>query len=493
MDWQLAWGVLLLSHAITTTWACDEGEPCTTDDGLSGYCLSYVCREDLHLVVRDNLTFTVTVNYPERTLLTNGGSSLFIRGNGLGLSWFKGRQLTKISNDTWQTPIQYLSSIDGFRCQNCPDRHLLPGSKFQYRILVDDTVDMLGANFAVHFPISKSSADFSTKPDFVSYPWFYTKYGEFNNITIEAPQIGGNRTVSYYFPPSFHENIYKTYPVLFVTDLKVGYAKIKPFVFEGLMYPSAVTEEFVVIAFEDYQDRRTTLLTTPVGTEMYCKYGTYSDNCNNCYGDNITSYTPAWFQILKDKCGYRYFTGGKCDDTIDFLWDTVYPKVQGLTNNRLSQNRNKIGLMGYSHGGLLSCRAAWTRPQHFGFASCGSASFWWPFNNDTWTTCDFDFFNNTLKDPKYLQNRPPQRIYIDVGGAETSAPYNELQISVEVAEYLNTLAAFEMNKNLWLHVYPGQHHGYYNWLKRVWQAMRALLPAQGDPAMPATPGVSIIG
>lgn len=256
---------------------------------------------------------------------------------------------------------------------------------------------MLGANFAVSLPLAKSSDYFSTKPIVNTFPWFFSKSGTWENITLESPQIGGNRTVSLYFPPSFHENKYKTYPVVFVTDLKAGYAQIKPFVFEGLMYPQGAAREFVVIAFEDYKNHRTKLLTTPVGSEMYCKYGTYSNRCNHCYSNTTIDYTPAWFQVLKDKCGYRYYSGGEADNTILFLIETVYPAAQNFSTHRLSLQREEIGLMGYSHGGLLACHAAWTRPEHFGFAACLSSSFWWPFNNDTWTTCDFNFINKTLK------------------------------------------------------------------------------------------------
>jgi hypothetical protein len=279
----------------------------------------------------------------------------------------------------------------------CQDKAFLDNGKLQYRVLVDDFDDMLGANFAVSLPLAKSSSYFNSKPEIVVYPWFYSTSSSSDHIILESPQIGGNRSVSIIFPPSFKENTYKTYAVLFVPDLISGYSEIKPYVFEGLMLEHSVTEEFVVIGFSDYNSRRTTLLTTPVGSEMYCASGTYSNRCNNCYPNTTIEYTPNWFQVLKDKCGYRYYTGGKLDDTIDFLLDTVYQRVQNLSINRLSTQRDNIGFMGYSHGGLAACHAAWTRPKRVGFAACMSSSFWWPFNNVTWTTCDFNFINRTVK------------------------------------------------------------------------------------------------
>ncbi|XP_053379134.1 uncharacterized protein LOC123527158 [Mercenaria mercenaria] len=473
--------------------ACNEGQSCTTADGNIGKCLSGRCLSILPIDIRENLTFVITVKYPDKMLQKHGGSSLFVRGNGLGLEWIKGNQLQKTSSDTWQINIHYQSSLDGFQCQSCQDKSFLEHDQFQYRILLDDNQDMLGANFAVNLPLAKSSSYFNLKPEITVFPWFYSKSGTYENITLESPQIGGNRTISIYFPPSFHENTYKIYPVLIVTDLKAGYAQIKPYVFEELMYPHGATVEFVVIGFEDYKNCRTTLLTTPVGSEMYCKEGTYSNRCNNCYSSTTVDYTPAWFQVLKDKCGYRYFTGGKAEDTINFLLDTVYPRVQTISSNRLSTKRDDIGFMGYSNGGLTACHAAWTLPERVGFAACLSSSFWWPFNNVTWTTCDFNFINKTLKDPNYLKSRPPQKIYIDAGGAEANEPYMTKQVAIETAEYLDSMDYFTMNKNLWVHIFPGEHHSYYSWMKRAWRAMSVLLPAPGSPAMPQVSSLPIVG
>ena len=321
------------------------------------------------------------------------------------MNWIKGKQLQKTSHDTWQIQVDYRSSIDGFQCQTCLDQTFLENGKLQYRVLVDDLTDMLGANFAVTLPLSKSSQYFDTKPEVIVYPWFYSKSGSSDIIELESPQIGGNRSISVIFPPSFKENTYKTYAVLIVPDLVIGYSQIKPYVFEGLMIEHGVTVEFVVVGFSDFKSRlmRANLLTTPVGSQMYCKQGTYSNRCNNCYPNTTIAYTPEWFQILKDKCGYRYYSGGKADDTIDFLLDTVYMRVQNISMNRLSTKREDVGFMGYSNGGLTACHAAWTRPEKVGFAACMSSSFWWPFNNITWTTCDFNFINRTVKVSKIRQ------------------------------------------------------------------------------------------
>lgn len=103
------------------------------------------------------------------------------------------------------------------------------------------------------------------------------------------------------------------------------------------------------------------------------------------------------------------------------------------------------------------------------------------------------YLSFVLQDSRYLANRPPQSIYIDAGGAEANEPYMTKQVAIETAEYLDTLDFFTMNKNLWVHIFPGEHHSYYSWMRRAWKALVTLLPAEGSPRMPAAPDASFVG
>ena len=70
----------------------------------------------------------------------------------------------------------------------------------------------------------------------------------------------------------------------------------------------------------------------------------------------------------------------------------------------------------YSFGGLFSCHAAWKRHLTLAKSACQSPSFWWPTN----VTIPGNMFHfiETLADPKFTENRLPQKILIDVGGEE---------------------------------------------------------------------------
>jgi predicted alpha/beta superfamily hydrolase len=79
------------------------------------------------------------------------------------------------------------------------------------------------------------------------------------------------------------------------------------------------------------------------------------------------------------------------------------PQVQKWLNGRLLPGRYGIG--GSSLGGLISCYAAYTRPEIYDRSICMSSSFWW--NNE-------DFLNTILK------SKTDEKLYLDSGDSGTS-------------------------------------------------------------------------
>ena len=77
-----------------------------------------------------------------------------------------------------------------------------------------------------------------------------------------------------------------------------------------------------------------------------------------------------------------------------------------------------LKLFFYSFGGLFSCHAAWQRHLTLGKSACQSPSFWWPTNITVSPPGNMFHFIDTLADPKFTENRLPQKILIDVGGEE---------------------------------------------------------------------------
>lgn len=61
-------GLALLICTMHTSSACSEGQACSTSDGNTGICLSQRCLSLLPIYTRENLTFVITVKYPEEML-----------------------------------------------------------------------------------------------------------------------------------------------------------------------------------------------------------------------------------------------------------------------------------------------------------------------------------------------------------------------------------------------------------------------------------------
>ena len=111
---------------------------------------------------------------------------------------------------------------------------------------------------------------------------------------------------------------------------------------------------------------------------------------------------------------------------------------------------------------MLACHAAWTRPDIFGLVACQSPSFWWPYVNFTAPTGSF-FNAVTLEDETLRQNRPYQKIYLDVGGNEPVGQFALAQKMFEAAEIMVSTTAFNWDKNLWAYDFPSDPHAYLTW------------------------------
>lgn len=224
------------------------------------------------------------------------------------------------------------------------------------------------------------------------------------------------------------------------------------------------------------------LLTPVPGTFLTCANGTFYDLCDNCLPINYT--VDEYQRLMIEKCGKRDNIEGIGDRLLNFFIDKVRPKAQELANDRILIDQPKTGVIGYSLGGLMSCYAAWTRSSIFGLAACQSPSLWWPVNNTTLNSCDFDFINNTLRDQSFQQNRFPQKIVLDAGSEESASPYKLTQSTVEAAKMISKIPGFTINRNVWVNIYPGASHNFLEWFSRFWTVCQTLLPSDGAPQIP---------
>ena len=411
-----------------------------------------------------------------------------MRGNGLGFNWKKGIKLNKTNSDTWRTIVTYESTADGFRCQNCADNSIFNGDHFEYRIFVDDKRDMVGGNLRVRLPVSKSSSYFQEVPEFFAYPWFFSKKGKGDVVTIASPQLGRDFDIVLHKPPSFDENPFKSYPTMIVLDLSAETYNMSTHLIDTPIVELGATGEYVIVGFGDFQsaEDRLDLLTQVSGPWYVCINGTAANRCDDCHPEMVNTTQYLWY--MEHKCGRIVQLGGRGNDTLDFLTATVLPKVRQLTNMRMRIGQRNLGIMGYSLGGLLACHAAWTRPATFGSAACQSPSFWWPAINRTHLA--FFFTEETLADEILRRNRPRQKIYLDAGGQETDWPHAMPQTMIAVAESMAATGAFIWDENLWAFIFPDDPHSLMHWAMRIWSPLQLLLPTNPAPRLVQDEGAS---
>ena len=395
--------------------------------------------------------------------------------------------MAKISTDTWRYTVSYSSSVRGFHCHgdDCPPetRPGYKGRRFQCRIYAGDkTSNMDGPNFAVKLPVSQTSAVFEEKPTFTFYPTFS---GHMHVLNFPASDLGGsgNETirVPILYPPSYNQNLYKKYGVTVLLDFAPETMLINQQLLEEAYKRYGLAEDTIYVGYGDYESgiigeiSRHNLLTPSEGIEFECINGTRLDLCGGCLPANVT--TDDFDRIMRDKCGYPVTVGGKLDIFLDFLVKKALPAVVAHSGNRAMISRENLSIVGYSLGGLAACHAAWTRPQIFSAAACQSSSFWWPKRADA--SCQFEFLNKTLKENR--NDRPYQRIHIDVGELEAGGPYDMITAAVRAGASMADLGIFNIDDNLIVKVFTGQRHSGLEWYNRLWNSLSHILRPQGDP------------
>jgi hypothetical protein len=83
---------------------------------------------------------------------------------------------------------------------------------------------MVGGVFTIPLPLSKVSAFFDEKPEFVFYPYFFGTEGDFTVLEAESPNESlGKREIVVYLPPgiilSFHLPLHVSVIVLSIGSI----------------------------------------------------------------------------------------------------------------------------------------------------------------------------------------------------------------------------------------------------------------------------------
>ncbi len=473
-------GIIVLLFCCTATYGkstdnnfCKNASyfaPCE-NDGKPGFCIEGVCHLDFKPTPQPVL---IKIRYPQENKYAKeasvDASKMYLRGNGLGLSWEKGEIMKKSTErDSWEFRLEY--AIPGFELPS--DKK--PPARFEFRVYLDDAHNMLGPNFVLNLPLSTNAKNTSKIPEFWMYPWFFSKEGSIVKRRIYSTQLESTRNVSVYLPASFHENTYKQYETLIMNDgqrinLTLPQLNI-------LMVGRALIKEIVLVGIPNDFTNRTPILAVSNGSAVECINGGNIQSCNGCLRCNssICSYEQlvddyqrcyTWVQMPK-VYGQLY---------LDFIQDTVIPEC--LSKYRALKGPKNFGIIGFSLGGLMSCHAIWTRPQTFGSGACMSPSLWWPFPENATFPDDagYEFTTKTLM--KYRGARPRQKIYIDVGGNEG---YLMISPAKNASEILASTPYFELDKNLWFYIWEGEYHTFMTSIQRMWIPLIAFYGTEGSP------------
>jgi hypothetical protein len=119
----------------------------------------------------------------------------------------------------WTFDINYKSDLHGFQCNNCsdPSQGLIPnGDNFKISFWIKSSeseieTKMVGGVFTIPLPLSKVSAFFEDKPEFVFYPYFFGTEGDFTVLEVESPNESlGKRQIVVYLPPGINLSVHVT-------------------------------------------------------------------------------------------------------------------------------------------------------------------------------------------------------------------------------------------------------------------------------------------
>ncbi len=169
-----------------------------------------------------------------------------------------------------------------------------------------------------------------------SYPQ-HTDSKNVSTFLIEAPQLDTIKQIWVYLPESYKTS-QKEYPVLYLQDAQNLFDAATSYVGEWKVDETldSLSLDLIVIGIEHSNEKRI---------------------------DELTPYP------------HPEHKGGKADDYLEFILQTLKPKVDSLYNTSTTAKNTFIG--GSSLGGLFSYYATLKYPDVFGKALVFSPSFWY--------------------------------------------------------------------------------------------------------------------
>ena len=302
-------------------------------------------------------------------------------------------------------------------------------TSLELKVLLNDDTWMIGANH--HVEVSSSSS--SSQEDTV-YPWFFSKNGEYYIVNnIYSKELDNTRSVLFYTPPSYNENYLKEYKNLLVMHDGQNLCNPRTSAFGTAWMIQDTIDQLINEALMDE-----VIVVGPYNTGM----------------SRTAEYTYSYDPEVGD--------GGQGDLYLDFLESTIIPLAKEQT--RTTADRDRLGILGSSLGGLISCYAGWSRPSVYGKIGCMSSSFWWN---------DLDFKSDVI--PTYgMPPSPEPLIYMDSG----SQPGGEAQIAIDSVIIKDDMESYGYveEETLMYYLDQGAGHNEASWGARFDHPMKALYP-----------------
>jgi predicted alpha/beta superfamily hydrolase len=348
---------------------------------------------------------------------------LSLRGDACGATWQRGPVLKATKADHFETVLQCDASL------------VDSGKVLQFKSIVNGNVWQVGPNVQLRLV---SSAPNQSAWNFTSTPGFLAAQGRYEvAASLQSKALMNSRDLVVYLPPVALENPYARLPVLIMHDGQNVFNASTSFA--GVSWSAADTIDTLIV---------------DGAMEQIIVVGVYNTP------DRIDEYT-----YVADP---GEMAGGKGDLYLDFIEHRVFPWIeQNLPVRSLPLNRDDVGMLGSSLGGLISCYAGYTRSSKYSRIGCMSSSFWWDDNN----------FNDTIVGSKPLPASDTV-FYVDSGDQEQGGckpPQNcddRLQ-SIDVRNHLASLG-WVMNSTLFYFLQHGGVHNEASWAARFWVPMTSL-------------------
>ncbi len=364
-----------------------------------GVCASSNNRLRCHVPDTRNFSFHIRVRLIQSPLVTNRISSkLWIRGSGPGLTWDTPIKLKKSTSGIgiWTTKIKYTYDSQGILCQNSL-KCSFNQRAIELRVYQDQEGNegMIGPNLYINLPVSGSilNSDYIGIPDIDIFPWFHGTEILLDKLSVSTPQLGLIQ-VTLLYPPSYDNNIKKTYPVmvLFGANVAIQVAPLLEYMFTA---EASIKEVLVVVLHHNDSAPFCTFNPYSEGKNLKnanliwrCKTNEDCSTCHHCWDPDFPeNCTRESFLSTANKCLYPT----KCAKEIvgeawlDAIENQVMPKVTTLTKGRARTNFpiNRLTIMGFDGIGLLACHAAITRSHIYQNAACFSPPLHWPLRSLT--------------------------------------------------------------------------------------------------------------